>query len=167
MKKFFLTICVAMFSLGTFAQSAGDMAWGVHGLYGFKSENFGVGAIGQYNITDPIRIEAGADFWFKKYGVYNFDVQANAQYLIPIAGALKVYPMAGLGYMRWHSDGATYEDDNVKIKVDGASGGDIFFNLGAGAQYDLGDNMAFKVELRRLFKYGGQFCLFSGITFKL
>ena len=142
-----------MFSLGTFAQSAGEMAWGVHGLYGFKSENFGVGAIGQYNITDPIRIEAGADFWFKKYGVYNFDVQANAQYLIPIAGALKVYPMAGLGYMRWHSDGA--------------SGGDIFFNLGAGAQYDLGDNMAFKVELRRLFKDGGQFCLFSGITFKL
>ena len=88
MKKFILSIFVALSALGASAQQQGDMAIGVDlGVApflesGMSVTNFGIGAKYQYNVTDPIRLEADLEYWLKNKQLSVFDVTANIQYLV-------------------------------------------------------------------------------------
>lgn len=100
MKKVLLLVFVAMTCIGAFAQNAGDKAVGVNVSYGTDAKNIGLGVKGLYNLTDPIRFEAAANYWLKKDGVTCWDVQANAHYLFKVGDMLAIYPLGGVGYMR-------------------------------------------------------------------
>ena len=72
MKKLFLTLCVALFSVGAFAQEKGDMVVGGSLNFNTDASMIGVGPKFQYFIIDNLCGEAEAVYYFKKDG--NTDV---------------------------------------------------------------------------------------------
>ena len=97
MKKLFLMLCVALVSVGAFAQK-GEQRVGLNLNYGTEISNVGLGAKYQYGITDAIRIEGSLDYFFKKDGASMWDINVNAHYLFPFAEKFAVYPLVGLTY---------------------------------------------------------------------
>ena len=65
MKKLFLMLCVALVSVGAFAQK-GEQRVGLNLNYGTEVANVGLGAKYQYGLTDAIRLEGGFDYFFKR-----------------------------------------------------------------------------------------------------
>ena len=166
MRKILFIVCVAMFSVGAFAQVKGDKALGANLTYGEDSKTFAVGVKGQYNLTDAIRLEAAADYWLKKDGVFWWDVQANAHYLFNLSDKLKVYPIVGIGYMGYKTDAVEVSNEYVTVKSESSTGGDVFFNLGGGVQFDLTEKMFLSGEVKYQFKDEGQIAVSAGIGIK-
>ena len=99
MKKIFLTVIVALLAVTTVsAQYKGD--WGVGpkiGVYtnaGADGAIFGIGAAGQYSITDNWRV-APSILALCKTGC-SVDISADVQYLFNIAPDWHIYPLAGI-----------------------------------------------------------------------
>lgn len=167
MKKVLSLLLMAMFSIGTFAQSEGDLAVGVNLNYGTEVETVGFGLKGQYNITDQFRVEAIADYWLKKNGVMNWDAQANIHYLIKILEPLAVYPLVGGGYGGYRRDAVdlvTVGPVSVNTKV--ATGGNLFAIVGGGVQFNLSDNIFASAELKYQIQDGSQLVISAGIAYK-
>ncbi len=147
MKKLFFVLaaimCLSVVSAN--AQSKGDMAAGANFNYGFAYgdiddfSNVGIGFKFQYNITDPIRLEASFNKFFKKDYLSMYDFMVNAHYLLPV-GNLTVYPAVGLGVV------------GTKASVMGfsASASEFGFNLGAGAELPLTEKINLGAELKYL-----------------
>lgn len=97
-------MCMALIGLCATAQEKGDMAVGVNlGVApclesGTSVTNFGVGAKFQYNVSDPIRLEAAFDYGFKNKGVDVMTIGINAHYIFKVANKISVYPLVGIGY---------------------------------------------------------------------
>lgn len=167
MKKLIFTLLIATVSMCAFAQK-GQKAVGASLSYGTEIENLGIGIKGQYNFTDALRGELGADYFLKKDGVSMFDVNLNAHYLFTLSDKVKVYPLAGLTYTNWKFDYGTddgdddynynYDDDDDDLlyaprrqKGDddgGGSTGKFGINLGGGIQYDLTDALFVNGEIK-------------------
>ncbi|MBE6288248.1 MAG: porin family protein [Mediterranea massiliensis] len=169
MKKLFMIALMTFIGMNVQAQSVkGDMAAGVNVAYGTKDgfSNFGIGAKLQYNLTDALRIEPSATYFFKKDFVSMWDANVNLHYLISIAEKFSVYPLAGISLV-----GVKAEVDGFSFggyEIEGASASETKFgaNLGAGAQYWLTETFAlnfdFKYQLvsdfnRPVFSLGGVF----------
>lgn len=103
MKKIFLSLCIALVSVCSYAQT-GTTAVGLYGAYGSELSNFGLGAKVQYGITDAIRAEAQFDYFFKKDYMTNMNAGINVHYLIPISETFRVYPLVGVSYVYWKVD---------------------------------------------------------------
>ena len=151
MKKLFLTMCLALFSMGAFAQEKGDVFAGAQLSYGFDMKKPAIGVKGLYHLTDQFRVDAGVDFWLEKHTPFVFSVNAN--YLIDIVENFKVYPIAGIGYY-----------DTTK---DVFKNGNFLVNLGAGAQYNINDKIGVYVEPKYMIvKDNGQFYVSLGAIYK-
>lgn len=74
----------------TFAQK-GIKAIGGHLSYGTDIESVGFGLKFQYNITDNIRLEPSMNYFFKNEGVEQYDINANAHYLFPLASNIRIH----------------------------------------------------------------------------
>ena len=104
MKKFFIFTCAALIGLCASAQEKGDMAVGLNlGVApclesGASVTNFGIGAKFQYNVTNPIRLEAAFDYGFKNKGVDVMTIGVNAHYIFNVANKFNIYPLVGVGY---------------------------------------------------------------------
>lgn len=104
MKKLFTTLCIALLACVGASAQKGEMAVGLNlGAAPCVEKNasftnFGIGAKFQYNVSNPLRLEADVDYWFKSKGIDMFDVTANVQYLFKIGSKVKVYPLVGVGY---------------------------------------------------------------------
>ena len=166
MKKVLLMICLVMTTLGTFAQEKGDMAVGANLTYGTDVKTIAIGVKGQYNVLDNVRVEADFDYWLKKDGVSFWDIQANVQYLFKMADNFKLYPLAGIGYMGYKTDAVEMSVGGVTVSSSSSSGGDVFFTLGGGVQYDLTEKVAVSGELKYQFKDGSQLCICAGVAYK-
>lgn len=118
MKKSFLTLCIALVSVCSYAQK-GTTSAGLYGAFGSENSNFGIGAKVQYGITEALRAEASFDYFFKKDYLTNMNGSLNLHYLIPISDKFRVYPLAGISYVHW--------------KVDA---GDILGDMGMGASFE-------------------------------
>lgn len=140
MKKILLTLCMGLFCLCGFAQSKGDMAVGINlGVApclekGADLTNFGIGVKYQYNVIDPLRLEADIEYWAKDKGLGMFDITANAQFLCHI-NKFTVYPLLGIGYGHINSDYAT-------------SANRFLFNVGVGGEYNFSSKIAAGVEVK-------------------
>lgn len=173
MKKIFLTLCITLVSMGVFAQK-GEKAVGVNLFYGTEISSLGIGAKGQYNLTDAIRVEAGFDYFLKKDGVSMWDINLNAHYLFPIAEKFKVYPLVGLAYGHYKLDVGDMKEmsgdyyDDVDIDIDySVSTGKIGVNLGAGVQYDINSKWAVNFEVKyQLISNFDQAALGLGLAYK-
>ncbi len=158
-------MCVALVGLCASAQEKGDMAVGLNlGVApclesGQSITNFGIGAKFQYNITNPIRLEADVDYWMKNKGVDVFDISVNAHYLFNIGEKLKVYPLVGVGYAHC-SAGSTsgnvdYDDIEWPLSRSGANEGKdlnskskVLINAGAGVEYPITEKLSVGAEIK-------------------
>ncbi|MDE7455768.1 MAG: porin family protein [Prevotella sp.] len=167
MKKIFITLCVVLVSLGASAQK-GETAVGANISYGSERQNIGIGAKGQYNFTDNIRGEVSFDYFLKKEGRSMWDINANIHYLFDVAPQIKVYPLAGIGYVHFGSGssniGSDSSNDNdfwtdaddgdngypraYNSNGSSSSNGEIAINIGGGAQYALTEKININAELK-------------------
>ena len=147
MKKFFLTMCIALFAMGVQAQEKGQFALGVKGglaiakvEFGSESETFSraaFGAFAQYSLTNHWRVELEGIYHPKKDHFSDFTVGLNIHYLINVAEDFKIYPQ--FGYALAFTKTEAYTDKNVTISHDSDSDTDGGIQLGLGAQYNLGE----------------------------
>ena len=140
MKKLIVLFSMMFFIMGSAFAQKGIQAAGIHLSYGTEIESFGIGVKYQYNITDNIRLEPSMNYFFENHGVDQFDINANAHYLFPMASNIRVYPLAGLTFARWDF-GKHLGDDVTRLGV----------NLGGGAEMDITDNLLLNFELKYQF----------------
>lgn len=170
MKKIFIAMCMALIGLCATAQEKGDMAVGVNlGVApclesGTSVTNIGVGAKFQYNVSDPIRLEAAFDYGFKNKGVDVMTIGINAHYIFKVANKISVYPLVGIGYAHckatatgipdmdeidWgHIANGDADIDDFGTKSESGSANKLFFNVGVGGQYDINDRLAVNLEIK-------------------
>lgn len=167
MKKFLLTICLALAGLSSFAQEKGDKSVGVNlGVApciesGASLTNFGIGAKFRYHVTSPIRIEADLDYWLKAKECDVLDFSVNAHYLFKVTDKISVYPLVGLGFA--HISGFTSNDDSfddfddsnpwedMEDYMDNSSSSSLnrmLINVGVGADYSLTDKISVGAEIK-------------------
>lgn len=136
-----VAIVAIALSIG-FAANAqqGQMAAGA-GLFigGSNSTHFGLGAKFQYNVTDPIRLEASFLSLFPENGTL-WDFSVNAHYLFPLSGTqLTVYPLVGLGWVGYRFSTRGYS----------GSGRNRFgLNLGGGVDFPVTETITLNFEAR-------------------
>ena len=144
MKKLVVLFSMMFFIMGSALAQKGIQAGGVHLTYGTEIESFGIGVKYQYNITDNIRLEPSMNYFFENHGVDQFDLNANAHYLVPMASNIGVYPLAGLTFARWNFQevlGGPWSDVITRLGV----------NLGGGAEMDITDQLMLNFELKYQF----------------
>ena len=144
MKKFIVLFSMMFFIRGSAFAQKGIQAAGVHLSYGTEIESFGIGIKYQYNITDNIRLEPSMNYFFENNGIDQFDINANAHYLFPMASNVRVYPLAGLTFARWSFPqliGGKFSNDATRLGI----------NFGGGAEMDITDKLMLNFELKYQF----------------
>ena len=97
------TSASAQFSNSKSSRASSDDSRGAIGVnvtYGTEVGSVGFGVKGQYRFIDQFRGEAAFEYFLKKDNVSAWNINVNLHYLIPVANNLKVYPLAGVTYMR-------------------------------------------------------------------
>ena len=141
MKKFIVLFSMMFFIMGNAFAQKGIQAAGVHLSYGTEIESFGIGLKYQYNITDNIRLEPSMNYFFENNGIDQFDINATAHYLFPMASNVRVYPLAGLTFARWSFPqliGGKFSNDATRLGI----------NIGGGAEMDITDKLMLNFELK-------------------
>lgn len=133
MKKLMILISMMFFIMNSASAQKGIQAFGAHLGYGTEIESISIGVKYQYNITNNIRLEPSANYFFEKKGVDMFDFNANAHYLFPMQNNIRLYPLAGLTFARWDFG-----------KVESRLG----VNVGGGAEFDISNNFLLNFELK-------------------
>ncbi|MDO4932529.1 MAG: outer membrane beta-barrel protein [Prevotellaceae bacterium] len=182
MKKLFITMCAVLCGLCASAQEKGDMAVGVNvGVApclesGASLTNFGFGGKFQYNISNPIRLEAGVNYGLKDKGVDVFDASLNLHYLFSVSEKFKIYPLVGVGYGhigisddadfalgdyddidfddiydiidRFGTRASGYDAMYDEYEVEEPSNSKFLLNVGVGAEYSLTDKLSLGAEVK-------------------
>ena len=166
MKKFLLTLCVALMSVGASAEEfytepeAGDWAVG----FGF---NLGAGAgvtnFGlqipklQYYFAPRVRAEAAFNYFFKAKDVIDWNVDLDIHpYVVPMKYGLHVYPVVGIAAWKRQDK----ELDNEHHFRVGA-------NFGAGFQYDITENIYANIQYKYMVtNYNSHGILNLGIAYR-
>ena len=141
MKKFIVLFSMMFFIMGNAFAQKGIQAAGVHLSYGTEIESFGIGLKYQYNITDNIRLEPSMNYFFENNGIDQFDINANAHYLFPMASNVRIYPLVGLTFARWSFPqliGGKFSNDATRLGI----------NIGGGAEMDITDKLMLNFELK-------------------
>ncbi len=173
-------MCMALVGLCASAQEKGDMAVGLNlGVApslesGISVTNFGIGAKFQYNVTNPLRLEADVDYWLKSKGLDVFDVAANVHYLFNVGSKLKVYPLVGIGYARIGGGGGDFDfdlDDLTRASNDydtgSASMSKLLVNVGLGVQFPVTGKVAVGAEIKyQYIKDFSRLPINVGVTYK-
>ena len=171
MRKLFLTAVIALLSISAYAQK-GQAYLGGQLAYPTEIESLGIGVKGGYGITDAIRAQATFDYFLKKNNVSWWDLNLDVHYLFPLGNNIKVYPLAGLTYLRGSVDGFTQTvntpDGNITVgNNESYSDGNLGLNLGGGFQYDLTDKLVLNAEVKfQIIKNTNQGVISAGLAYK-
>ena len=151
MKKFFVAMFVAMLCMSAQAQEKGDVAIGLRSgvniatlkIAGLEEDvtNFGIGAFGQYNLTDNWRLELEGIYHPMKNHVSDITVGLNVHYLFSLGESIKIYPTLGYALAFVHSEAYTITTKGGEIINDSENETDGGIQVGAGIQYNLGSNV--------------------------
>lgn len=178
------TSASAQFSNSKSSRASSDDSRGAIGVnvtYGTEVGSVGFGVKGQYRFIDQFRGEAAFEYFLKKDNVSAWDVNVNLHYLIPVANNLKVYPLAGVTYMRTIYDyGTTVNNvlsdwERLIVSLGGGSSsesstsdGHFGANLGAGIEYDLSDSwkIGFETKYQIIGKGFSQVAFTVGAAYK-
>lgn len=179
MKKFILAAVVTLFSIAANAQE-GKFAVGAQVLYPTDVKSLGVGAKASYGFTDAIQGQASFNYFLKKNYTTVWDVNADAHYLFNIGNNAKIYPLAGLTYMRVSIDSNSFakelgsaisditgQDVNKSLpQVGSSSDGKFGVNLGGGIQYALTESLLLNAEVKfQIVRNYNQAVLSAGIAY--
>jgi outer membrane protein X len=89
-------------------------------------------------------LEPSLNYSFENNGVDQFDINANAHYLFPMASNVRIYPLAGLTFARWSFPqliGGKFSNDATRLGI----------NFGGGAEMDITDKLMLNFELKYQF----------------
>ena len=195
MKKVFISLCMLLTGVCASAQQKGDMAVGLNlGAApclesGASLTNFGIGAKFQYNVTNPIRLEADVDYWVKSKWVDMLDVTANVHYLFKVGQKLNIYPLAGIGYAHiggvfsagdfddlkdtmqgigdYLGDNSLYDDFEASLNDVSGGANKFLFNAGVGVEYPLTAKFSIGAEVKyQYMRYFSRMPITVGVTYK-
>lgn len=159
MKKVFLAVLLAIFSLGLHAQTGKGEKTGVLQA-GYQSDpgRLMLGVAGRYSIADNIRLAPDVMFLFPKNKTTGLDVNVNAHYVFPLDGKLSIFPLAGLSMMNGRYSGETIAGE----KFGSHSSTNWGFNLGGGLEYQLSGSSFLNMEMKYTFSDGDCFTVGFG-----
>lgn len=151
MKKIIVAMFVALLCMSAQAQEKGDFAIGLRSGVNITKikvidaeesiTNFGIGAFGQYSLSDHWRLELEGIYHPMKDHVSDFTLGLNVHYLFHLSDAIKLYPLAGYACAFVHSETYTNVDKRGNsISVEGDDSTDGGIQIGAGIQYNLNSN---------------------------
>ena len=140
MKKLIVIFSMMFFIMGNAFAQKGIQAAGVSLNYGTEISSIGLGVKYQYNITNDIRLEPSITYFFENKGVDMFDMNVNAHYLLPLASNIRLYPLAGLTYVKRREDLENSKDKIMRNRFG--------LNLGGGAEFDITDELMMNFELK-------------------
>ncbi|MCR4854477.1 MAG: porin family protein [Prevotella sp.] len=154
MKKIFMILCMALMSVGAFAEKD-DVNVGVSGHYNADSDysQIGVGAKVQWECLKNIRLEGNAAYFFEKDGCEEIFAGVDAQYLIRLnKKGFNIYPMVGAGYR--NSKDYTHINYHYENGVGTTTGserewdGSFNLDLGAGIEFPISDRLKINTDCR-------------------
>jgi outer membrane protein X len=159
MKRILVSFALCLAGLTSFAQHKGDVGLGINfGVApcvesGVSLTNVGLGAKFRYNVSNPVRLEADFDYWFKSKSIDFLDLSANVHYVFNAGNKFHIYPLLGIGYARVNSScGITdYDIDyngNLNVETGSVGVNRFLVNVGAGVDYDVTDKIALGFELK-------------------
>jgi outer membrane protein X len=152
MKKLLVfLLLMAVMSLNGFAQK-GEKAIGVNLGYGSQIKSLAIGVKFSYGVTDPIRVSPSFNYFIKKDGLSEWEINADVHYLFNVTSQITVYPLAGVTFSGWKFDmggmfgdmgdyGGEVEDASSTVTRFGA-------NVGAGIGYNLTDHLSVGLEAK-------------------
>lgn len=161
-----LAIALVLTAVSANAQQKGDMAAGINLGYAATDgyNNLGLGAKFQYNVIDPLRLEARFDYFFPNdnLGIKTnyWDFMIDAHWIFPVGRMVNLYPLAGLGVL-----GAKVRADVMGVGARKNTGSTFAFNLGGGADLFLSDTIFLNAQLRYMVNDGGYFMPSVGIGY--
>jgi outer membrane protein X len=139
-----------MISVTAKAQEKGDLTVGVNAALGLGNDytNFGLGAKLQYNVTNPVRVEAAFNYFPPKDMLSMWDLGLNGHYMIQLNEKITLYPLAGVAVLGSKIDlgplAALMDDDDTSS----SSSSDFGVNLGGGIDLKLSEQLFFNVQLK-------------------
>ena len=147
-------MCVALLSMSALAQEKGDVAIGLRSGINISNlkitgvdesvTNFGIGAFGQYSLTDNWRFELEGIYHPMKNHVSDLTLGLNVHYLFHLSDAVKIYPSLGYGVAFIHSEDYTISTtkggSTQEISHDSENESDGGIQVGAGIQFNLNSN---------------------------
>ena len=156
MKKLAIILLALVASLSAYAQREreGDFGLGLNlgiapslekAAGATNIRNFGLGLRAQYNLSNPVRLEANLNYWFKSNCFSMFDAMFNFHYVFDCSDKFALYPIAGIGYanVRWSDIYVEWE----KL-VDSGSVNRFAFNAGLGAEFAVGSSTSIFLEVK-------------------
>ncbi len=140
MKKICLAlVCAIVCSVAAFAQK-GQSAVGINLGYSIaldepKPKNIELGVKYQYNLSDPLRLEAAFNYGLKNKHVSFMDYAVNVHYLFNVAESFKIYPLVGVGAITVKPEGG---DSETKFMA----------QAGVGGEYLITENLSLSLEIK-------------------
>ncbi|MGS2763047.1 outer membrane beta-barrel protein [Sinomicrobium sp. M5D2P9] len=148
-----------------FAFAQNDTRIGGKLIYGSEIENIGIGATAEIPVLDKLVIAPDIGFYFPKneQGIKTnvFEVNGNVNYYFVEAKTIGFYGLGGLNYT------------HVKVKIDNdfasgsGSNGEVGLNLGAGANFHIGQRFLPFAEIKYVLGDYDQLVIAAGIKFNL
>lgn len=166
MKKIILTTALIL-GLGYTAQA--QTKAGIHFGYGTEIEKAAIGANAEFGITDKISIAPDFTYYFTESTEYVktsvWELNANGHYYFLDQDKFKVFGLAGLNYthakVTW--DGPSFW--GIGGGSSSSSDGEIGFNLGGGATYDLTEKIQAFSTLKYTAGSTDQLAIFIGARY--
>ncbi|MBC9795205.1 outer membrane beta-barrel protein [Sinomicrobium weinanense] len=166
MKSFLLSAGLLLLTYQlTFAQN--DTRIGGKLMYGSEIETFGIGATAEIPILDKLVIAPDIGFYFpkKEHGIKTnvFELNGNVNYYFVEEENIGFYGLGGLNYT------------HVKAKIDNdvagfsgsGSNGEVGLNLGAGANFHIGQGFLPFAEIKYVLGDFDQLVIAAGVKFNL
>ncbi|MGJ8591155.1 MAG: outer membrane protein [Aquaticitalea sp.] len=168
MKKFFTTFCFVAFSLFSLNAQENSRIGG-YLAYGSEIKNIGFGLNAEFPVMERLTIAPSFTFFLPKeesdlIKTTIFELNGNANYYFLQDDSFGFYGLAGLNYT------------SVKVKVEdlgfgfgetSASEGKIGFNIGTGANFNLGKNWTPFAELKYVLSDFDQLVFMAGVKFNI
>jgi len=140
-----IVLSLTTVSFAANAQESGDKAAGANFVISDLKIK-GVGAKYFYYINKSFRMESSFNYMFNDFIPHKWDLHFNGQILISITDRFKIYPLAGLGFVRknnyvYHEEEEFYYTEVLNSTTAWGS------NLGAGIDYRITDKLILNLEL--------------------
>lgn len=176
MKKILLYVAITaaailMTSASVNAQEKGDMAAGVNFALGVNGNftNFGFGAKFQYNVIDPLRLEASFSYFLRSKYITMWDVMVNAHWVFHLGDKFNLYPLAGMGVLGLGIKYPTIYQGWLGLYGSNYSRAYFAIDLGGGVDFKLTESFFLNAETKYMISTVGswsRFLLSVGAAYK-
>ncbi len=161
MKKNFVIACVVL--VGIFkmnAQLAEKSYLGSGIVYGSEVSGFGLGALGEFYLTDEISFSPQLQYFFPKRFAGGprssfWEVNTNLNYYFYRSSEAQIYGLGGLNFANVSGTSNPFSSINAKLGL----------NLGVGANFEINESFTPFAEARYVLSSYDQIVLFLGVKF--